>query len=242
MLDRLEDVGRRSAHALGGAVGGDEVRKARLELAELAHEGVVLGVGDLGPRLDVVQIVVVVNLLAQLHDALRGVGPRHARSITFSAGSLRRAVPRAGGAAAENGADGPAVGLTARDARGRLRQTRRSRRPEGNESGHGDGDGGGSLDGLQRTPPCCPSWSDVILPNDRSRFRSIGLHMPRSSTLKIAAETRATTASVQDYLAAIYDLASSGKPVIGARLAKHMGISAPAVTEAIHRLARGGSV
>src|SRR5882762_10454292 len=66
--------------------------------------------------------------------------------------------------------------------------------------------------------------------------------MPRSSTLKIAAETRATTASVQDYLAAIYDLASSGKPVIGARLAKHMGISAPAVTEAIHRMARGGYV
>src|SRR5438309_11762104 len=97
MLDRLEDVGRRAAHALGGAVGGDEVWKARLELAELAHEGVILGVGDLGPRLDVVQIVVVVNLLAQLGDALRGVGPRHARSITFSAGSLRRA-PHAGGA------------------------------------------------------------------------------------------------------------------------------------------------
>src|SRR5437879_13256292 len=91
MLDRLEDVGRRAAHALGGAVGGDEVWKARLELAELAHEGVILGVGDLGPRLDVVQIVVVVNLLAQLGDALRGVGPRHARSLTFSAGTIRRA-------------------------------------------------------------------------------------------------------------------------------------------------------
>jgi len=66
--------------------------------------------------------------------------------------------------------------------------------------------------------------------------------MPRSSILKVAAETRATTASVQDYLAAIYDLTSSGRPVIGARLAKHMGISAPAVTEAIHRMARGGYV
>jgi DtxR family transcriptional regulator, iron-dependent repressor len=67
--------------------------------------------------------------------------------------------------------------------------------------------------------------------------------MPRaSSILKVAAETRSTTASVQDYLAAIYDLAGSGKPVIGARLAKHMGISAPAVTEAIHRMARGGYV
>src|SRR5688572_13287280 len=52
----------------------------------------------------------------------------------------------------------------------------------------------------------------------------------------------ATTASVQDYLAAIYDLAGSGKPVIGARLAKHMAVSAPAVTEAVHRIARGGYV
>ncbi|HEU5321478.1 MAG TPA: metal-dependent transcriptional regulator [Methylomirabilota bacterium] len=51
-----------------------------------------------------------------------------------------------------------------------------------------------------------------------------------------------TTASVQDYLAAIYDLAGRDRPVIGARLAKHMGISAPAVTESIHRLTRGGYV
>lgn len=51
-----------------------------------------------------------------------------------------------------------------------------------------------------------------------------------------------TTASVQDYLAAIYDLAGSGRPVIGARLAKHIGISAPAVTEAVQRLTRGGWV
>ncbi|MBI3826209.1 MAG: metal-dependent transcriptional regulator [Candidatus Rokubacteria bacterium] len=51
-----------------------------------------------------------------------------------------------------------------------------------------------------------------------------------------------TTASVQDYLAAIYDLAGSGRPVIGARLAKHIGISPPAVAEAIQRLTRGGYV
>ncbi len=62
--------------------------------------------------------------------------------------------------------------------------------------------------------------------------------MPRASSLT----PEAPTASVQDYLAAIYDLGSSGKPVIGARLAKHMGISAPAVTEAIHRLTRSGYV
>src|SRR6266566_7158090 len=66
--------------------------------------------------------------------------------------------------------------------------------------------------------------------------------MPRSPALNVAIETRDTTASVQDYLAAIYDLAGSGKPVIGARLAKHMNISAPAVTEAIHRMSRGGYV
>jgi DtxR family Mn-dependent transcriptional regulator len=61
------------------------------------------------------------------------------------------------------------------------------------------------------------------------------------STVKIPRGGGAT-ASVQDYLAAIYDLAGSGRPVIGARVAKHMSISAPAVTEAIQRLTRGGYV
>lgn len=66
--------------------------------------------------------------------------------------------------------------------------------------------------------------------------------MKKIPALKVAPAATATTASVQDYLAAIYDLGGSGKPVIGARLAKHMGVSAPAVTEAIHRLTRGGYV
>ena len=65
--------------------------------------------------------------------------------------------------------------------------------------------------------------------------------MARASTGKGKA-AGGTSASVQDYLAAIYDLAGSGQPVIGARLAKHMGISAPAVTEAIHRMVRGNYV
>lgn len=56
--------------------------------------------------------------------------------------------------------------------------------------------------------------------------------------LKSRRDREDTTASTQDYLAAIYDLAASGKSVISARLAKHMGISAPAVTEAVHRLVR----
>ena len=62
--------------------------------------------------------------------------------------------------------------------------------------------------------------------------------MPRASSGKRKTAGGAS-ASAQDYLAAIYDLAGSGQPVIGARLAKHMGISAPAVTEAIHRMVRG---
>jgi DtxR family Mn-dependent transcriptional regulator len=68
--------------------------------------------------------------------------------------------------------------------------------------------------------------------------------MQRASAKNATKRKRAagTTASVQDYLAAIYDLAGSGKPVIGARLAKHMAVSAPAVTEAVHRIARGGYV
>src|SRR5688500_15705187 len=66
-------------------------------------------------------------------------------------------------------------------------------------------------------------------------------NMQKTSSLK-SGRTTVATASVQDYLAAIYDLAGSGKPVIGARLAKHMAISAPAVTESIQRLARGGYV
>jgi len=64
----------------------------------------------------------------------------------------------------------------------------------------------------------------------------------RRSSLKARRRAPETTASVQDYLAAIYDLGSSGKPVIGARLAKHLGVSAPTVTEAIQRLTRGGYV
>ena len=121
MLDRLEDVGRRPTDALRGAVRGDEVGKRRLELAQLAHEGVVLGVRDFGPRFDVVQIVVVVDLLAQLGDPLRGVGPRHANKITLRRRLVRRADARR---TCRGGAGGGATGL---GGRGRLRRRRGSR-------------------------------------------------------------------------------------------------------------------
>jgi len=66
--------------------------------------------------------------------------------------------------------------------------------------------------------------------------------MRTSSSVRGKRGVPGTTASVQDYLAAIYDLASSGRPVIGARLAKHMAVSAPAVTESVQRLTRAGYV
>jgi DtxR family Mn-dependent transcriptional regulator len=60
------------------------------------------------------------------------------------------------------------------------------------------------------------------------------------SSLKNRVRSAEHSASVQDYLAAIYDLAGSGHPVIGARLAKHMRVSPPAVTEALRRMSGAG--
>lgn len=51
-----------------------------------------------------------------------------------------------------------------------------------------------------------------------------------------------TTPAIQDYLGAIYDLASGDKPVIGARLARHMHLSAPSITEALRRMQREGYI
>jgi DtxR family Mn-dependent transcriptional regulator len=67
----------------------------------------------------------------------------------------------------------------------------------------------------------------------------------RKSGIRPAAGRRAArpptpSASTEDYLAAIYDLGGTGRPVIGARLARHMRVSPPTVTETLHRLARVG--
>jgi DtxR family Mn-dependent transcriptional regulator len=64
--------------------------------------------------------------------------------------------------------------------------------------------------------------------------------MPGLSTRKKDRAPAPTTASTEDYLAAIYDLAGSGGPVFGARLARHLRFSPPAVTEAVQRLRRAG--
>jgi DtxR family transcriptional regulator, iron-dependent repressor len=52
----------------------------------------------------------------------------------------------------------------------------------------------------------------------------------------------ATTPAIQDYLGAIYDLAGSDKPVIGARLARYMHLSAPSIAEALRRMQKDGYV
>src|SRR2546429_158383 len=155
----------RGMDPMGRAVGGDEVREFGLEPPELSHERVVFGVGDLGARLDIIEGVVVMDLLAQVGDPPRRFGPRHERKDS------RSGAPRS-----------------------------------------------------------------LALDGARS-YTLGGLPMAR-----VGPPPKDTTASVQDYLAAIYDLQSSGRPVIGARLVKHMAISAPAVTEAIQRLSRSGYV
>ena len=55
-----------SADALGGGVGGDERGVGLFEGLELAHEGVVLGVGELGLIEDVIEVFVVAEILAEL--------------------------------------------------------------------------------------------------------------------------------------------------------------------------------
>lgn len=48
--------------------------------------------------------------------------------------------------------------------------------------------------------------------------------------------------AVEEYLQVIYTLADEGASVIGARIAEFLGISAPAVSEMLHRLEREGLV
>ena len=66
--------GRGRADALGGGFGDDEFGVLFLQGAELAHEVVELGVGDFGGVQRVIAVVVVVYLLAELVDAVLGLG------------------------------------------------------------------------------------------------------------------------------------------------------------------------
>ena len=68
MLDRREPLDRLVADALRGAVGRDQLGMLGLELLEPLHQPVVLEVGDLRRRLDVVFPVVVADFLAEPGD------------------------------------------------------------------------------------------------------------------------------------------------------------------------------
>src|SRR5256885_14856952 len=52
----------------------------------------------------------------------------------------------------------------------------------------------------------------------------------------------ASSPAIEEYLQAVYTLADEGTSVTGARLAASMGVSAPAVSEMVHRLERDGLV
>ena len=69
VADLVEGRRRRAAHALGRRVGRGQLRVRRLEVLELAHQRVALGVADLRRVLLVVERVGTLDLLAQLGDA-----------------------------------------------------------------------------------------------------------------------------------------------------------------------------
>ncbi len=52
----------------------------------------------------------------------------------------------------------------------------------------------------------------------------------------------ATTATIEEYLETIYNIAMEGEPVIGARLAEKFRVAPPTVTETLKRMTRDGFV
>jgi hypothetical protein len=73
MLHHSERLHRLSGHALGRRVRRDELGEALLDLFELPHQPVILGVADLGAVEDVVAVVVIADLGAQLLGPEAGV-------------------------------------------------------------------------------------------------------------------------------------------------------------------------
>jgi DtxR family Mn-dependent transcriptional regulator len=56
------------------------------------------------------------------------------------------------------------------------------------------------------------------------------------------AEFERPTATVEDYLQEIYNLLEDGRPVIGARLAERIGVTAPTASATLQRMQRDGLV
>src|SRR3990172_3905944 len=81
----------------------------------------------------------------------------------------------------------------------------------------------------------------LILPHFAGRRRGLpgGRRVRYAAAVEPSVET---TPAIQDYLGAIYDLTGGDMPVIGARLARHMHVSAPSITEALRRMQREGYI
>jgi len=73
VLERGERLRRLAADALGGAVGRDELGVPALQLTQLALQGVVGLVGDLGTVQGVVEPLVAPDLGPQRLDTLAGL-------------------------------------------------------------------------------------------------------------------------------------------------------------------------
>jgi hypothetical protein len=83
VLDDAEGFRWLAAHPLRRRVGRDQLGVARLQVLELAHELVVLGIADLRVVQGVVAVIVEGDLSAQLFDACLG-----RLRITFGSGGF----------------------------------------------------------------------------------------------------------------------------------------------------------
>jgi hypothetical protein len=89
VLDVLELLQRPPPHPLSRRLGDDQLRVRRLQLAQLVEQRVVLVVADLGIVEDVVAMVVMLDLAAQLVRARRRTGGAHS-PIPCAAGRSSR--------------------------------------------------------------------------------------------------------------------------------------------------------
>ena len=86
VLHRGETLGWRRADPLGGRVRRHQVRIPLLQLLELDHQGVVLGVADDRAVQDVIAVVVVVDLPSELFYPPGGCWIGHTRGpVSFCA-------------------------------------------------------------------------------------------------------------------------------------------------------------
>ncbi len=94
MADVREVVDGGPSDAAGGRVRRDDLRVRLLDREELAGEGVVLGVADLGTRQDVVEVLVPAQLVAQRGGTGGRSGLVLGKSHIRIVGAVRRAFPR----------------------------------------------------------------------------------------------------------------------------------------------------